>query len=160
MPRRSIAPCDLLHSQNIDTGNLELGEVTGSSLMDQQPADESVTGSAQDVPDATDDLDGYLANTERTVIEAALQAHRPNRTATAQFTAHHPAESSIPAEETGDRRLIAVSPGAGSPLGNQTRAAQAICHHRPVLTQRAHREREVAAAQAPLIPTQLAGDRS
>ena len=84
MPRRSIAPCDLLHSHNIDTGNLELGEVIGSSLMDQQPADESVTGSAQDVPDATDDLDGYLANIERTVIEAALQAHRWNRTATAK----------------------------------------------------------------------------
>ena len=74
----------LLDGHIIDTGNLELGDVVGSNRMDQQPADEAVTGSAQDLPDATDDLDGYLANIERTVIEAALQTHRWNRTATAK----------------------------------------------------------------------------
>jgi two-component system response regulator PilR (NtrC family) len=74
----------LLDGHIIDTGNLELGEVAGSNRMDQQPADEAVAASAQDLPDATDDLDGYLANIEKTVIEAALQTHRWNRTATAK----------------------------------------------------------------------------
>ena len=74
----------LLDGHVIDTDNLELGELTGSNRIDQQTAHHAETASAQELPDATDDLDGYLANIEKSVIEAALNTHRWNRTATAK----------------------------------------------------------------------------